>query len=1809
MAEKKFIKGLFKDTAHIDQPAGTWRHARNMVLTDTDGAVSNESGTELDGHLGINTVTGDENAKVVGAIRVDSDRQILYTVDVVNSVNPRSEIGIWENGTYTQLYNPDVAATGIDLSFNENNPIEGTFKIDSKGDLVIYWTDDLNPPRAFNVNRQLRDSTSVDNLYGIFPLNSINILNLFPHSGPVPRIEIQEDIYTGTGFKFQKAVTEGGALLTAVYYLALAYVDDDVVATNYLSVSNPISIVDEYDFTSPNTKKDGAKSGSQTSKAINWSLTNLNLNYKYIRSIVIRKMGDSTVAFKLDDLEIDPTNSITNPQIVTFSGTEGIETVSIEDVMIDTVSYDTAKTVQQLDGVLYLGNTTSSKDVGYQKYANAIELTAKTKTIPDFDKYFATADGLHTGFSYSPVNNGNVTDASNSYRYIPNIYNFRGYQRDEVYSFYIAFVLNDGSMSYAYHIPGRKSISSSNFTNYNGLDASFTQERDLAPTTVRDNYGKESKLFHFYDTTTLEPTAQTRNMQYWENASELYPNTDNYDVLDGVIVEPSLKGENVRHHHFPSNENEDFCSVKHDGDSSIISDSVYGFTNFAEIQNNHYQGQFMIGVNNILSVDQGNTNAVNTWDNPMPLQWFPAAYHIPLSPYNWTTSDIPFSGGATGQGTTFTATAPNTLMQFGNVQMRADNDNTVNRTWNMRCMRNINNTGWVTVSPSTTSMATCTSGFGCSTNVSWNYSDLRTELGDAGGCDEHVTRIGDYYPWQIPNMNPGDQVRFEYNYSGDNVKIASGAQEWATCDDDNARNNLRGKISIVNPIDISDYRDVTLTHKVKALGFELSKVKIPQDIADKVQGFRIYRSKREDKNKRILGQSVLIPMKTKFGILGLCEEAVAAGSAAGQNMGVVSDTDETFLLNDSWALHENEYVVSTQTSENNTGQAYKTFSFHDFYLLRTRSSVAAATHIKAEYVVGNYTFNGPGINQDKKMLTEIGTVKSDSGAYEVTERWGWDGNGATAQNCYPKEINSAIFLGGRYMSTGVSSSANSVISSAFTLHRPLHQKAKSYILGDSIFDGRSLGFQGKIANLAGESHLALALKDGWELPALKSRPSSGSAIDCCFGKWQDEAGPMLIGANSTDRHKSYIVNLHSYKTDVYKSIDTNELVWTGFEVLGKDDLDNFVFNAVGSPVITGGDFKTSTIKPEGIFGGDIFLSRYGIPKSVAPRDTASPSTPNKALYYHIVESTDNISLRHAESANSEYFPSNVSSNMIKNMGTEGYDYMEQDNMKYNNNYSLDSDIRPAFPLPLRDNIQTDFPTRTHRSAKNDTTSLIDNWRVFLANQFKDLPKNRGELWKLSAFNNLLYFHMEDTLFAAKGKQSMSMKDGSEAFVGSGDIFKQEPNEVIQTAYGFGGTQSQYAAISTRYGYFFIDRKSKKIFLMKDKLSEISKIGMETWFADNMLFTLEPYGVQLDNPIKGFGFHAIYDPKYKRIILTKREIQPSSIFLAELKTNYIAFNSVPSANSIWYNPNTNNFEKYISQVWTVLDWGDSKVFIQDKDGWTISYYLELGVWGSFHDYLPYIYFNTSTDFYSLTDKYNRPAWTITTPLNNHVGTTFGNAGIWKHNSDNNRGILYQENNADPVQYTDKNWKKRVDYYNFEFEFIHNETKESDTLTSSFNYTLETFNQAGVNVLQHGFTKFFLYNTFQMSANAVTLNGIEGTDLEYLINIRRVGNNWKVNHFRDMAALSTSTALYYLSTNTNVIGSINSGTLTTSSTQPMFIFDGMSKVINASYIDLAKSWDQKRKFIDKWVGIRLIYNNISNNLLNLYSTNVEVRKMHR
>ena len=1772
--DKRFLKGLFKDTSHLDQPEGTWRHARNMLLNKTEGSVSNEGGNKLAGFLeGASIKTGNQESTVVGKIEVNNDKIILFVSTRITDTTYESEIGMWEKGRYKIVYKPTVTPT-IDLNFKKGYPIEGTFKINSKGDLIVYWTDDLNPPRAFNVDRQVRAAGYVS-LYGITTLSSINLLNLFPYSGKVPTIKLGE-IFSASDPTYQTSVVTGGGLLTGAYHLALAYVDVDNVATSYLTVSPAVSIVAEFDSVRPTTKKDGDKEGTQTSKSIAWKIFDVNSDYKYIRPVVIRKMGDAIEAYRLNDIEIDLDATVTPSTVsdIVFSNLENVSPASIEDVIIDTVSYETAKTIEQLDGILYLGNLTGSKDVGFQKYANNIKVRSKIYALKEFDEYWATADGLQTGFANSPVDESNTVLEDQSYRYIPHATNYKGYQRDEIYAFYIAFIMKDGSMSYAYHIPGRAPLDGLDYSGnyYNPYGFNSVNETGEAPSHMLESYSKTAKNYQFYDITTFMPNNDTMAMQYWENQNEVYPTNENYEVWGPSDTKiGNLQGRNVRHHHFPSNENEYRCSVT--GNNSVVSATIHDFE--PAIAKSNYKGVFRRQVNTQQS--NGGWGFKEMTFTGTGETSIPAAGIVATTP-------TPFAGNI------FTATADDTTVLI-RAHLKLKNNGSANREYAVRCETNIAGGGFSLININAGTGGTGCGGQGTGGNPTFvTGTELKMQLGDQPCCDDNILDLhnsgagADNSVWTVTLPNAGDQIRFRWSTEGNNDAFivngtpsapgnwgCPGNATWTNVDNQSIFNAngsfMQFIVSIDAPTyDLNDYKDVKISQVANVLGFRLSDIHIPQKIADKVQGFRIFRAKRDHSNRTILGQSIGIPMKPHIGVIGLCQEA-ATNQSAMQNLGVLSERPEYFFNKTPWAEPAANYL-----------NGYEAISFHDFYLLRTKNSLAPATHLKIEYRTTDYTWNGPDIEQDKKMLTEIDTsnTTTSTGAYSVVERWGWDRDPNAVpipvpavsleqySNCYPQYANSAIFIGGLYR-------YGSLLSGSVELNRVLGQKAKSYIKGDSIFSAEALGFGGKVVNLGGESSIILGLADKSQLPAILSVPDNGNGMpNQFFGKNVPVSGPLLVGTvgSANSRHDSYLLNLKAYKTDVYKSIDSNELVFTGFEVKG-EDLNNFIIG--GEYNSAGADFTTDTVQKNtnsplyeldsgskgrrGVFGGDIFLSRYGFASALSPLNTETPSSPLKALYSHIVESTDNIAFRHAESKESEYFPNTPAKEMLKTVGTEKGDYTHQDNIKYNANYSTDNDIKPAFPLPVNDADQDDFPTRTHRSAKNDTTSLIDNYRIFLANQFKDLPKNRGELWKLSTFSNLLYFHMEDSLFAAKGKQSMSMKDGSEAFVGSGDIFQQDPDEVVQTSDGYGGTQSQYAALSTKYGYFFVNGKSKEIFLMQDKLQEISKLGINTWLENNMDFEIDKYSASSscvrDNSIVGFGFHSVYDPKHKRIILTKREKIPTGKFIDGwedgLKNMY-----PPIANSITLNENlcayviaTPSKNPPYTPTYEPIDFEDKSFFT--NSGWTISYYPELNVWGSFHDYIPYLYFNTSNNFYSLTDHYPRPVWSIPSPSPlsaDYYGTTFGNAGIWEHNSTMNYGVLYQENNKS--QYSDEEWKAKIEYHPFEFEIIHNELKSQSNLLFNFEYTADVYTNRGVNVLQNGFTSYFLYNSFQASGESI---------IEYLINTRYIGNSWKINNFRDMAAVVDqtgntitglnipNTSTYYMSPNPNVMGGTNVGTLTT------------------------------------------------------------------
>lgn len=1676
----KHIKGMNKDTAPVDQIEGTYRHAKNMVLNETAGAISNEPGTIKKRYsLG-------EGEVVIGAIETTKDIVVYFVV------GPNGESLIYLDdatthaGTLRLVLKTESGAlpggNDFDLKFSIDHPIEGSYKIDPDKSIIIYWTDNNVFPRSLNVTRQLKHSP--ETIYGVDPLTSpnnnyVDRINFFPHAGPVPSILVE-------------SINNGGALKSGVYYLFLAYVDQNFTQTNYVAYSLGVPIVEDLEAVLPIERYDGCPADSQTGKAISWSVSNLNTDYEYLRPIVVAKIDGITTAYRLNDVDI-----IGSGTTITFSFLEGYSASSVEEAIVDTVSYSTVKTLTQLDSIMYLGNLSGTKDIGYQKHANAIQLSTGTTRFEQFDRYEPSFDNLNNGYLETPPLD---IPKNQGYRGIDNLVNIggssnkRGYMRDEVYAFYIGFILNDGSMSYAYHIPGRKALTniSKNFI-YNGgsndnIPLLINETNNIYDAALETLTGGEGKCFHFYDFA----LADDRRTNFWENLNERYPNTDDYKVFDGLveIQNDDLRNKPIRHHRMPTNATVPAIT----GNSDDFIPPVSG-------QRRYYY--YAVG-----NIAQEGTNFDNILEGNYP-----------------GTQDLIMNGPQVSEIVQYNqwpdgpSVFPSSAVPFGS-------DDSAQDSWQNLAF----------VSNAFESVESFNQGHNgvpvnSSSDLYMNWVEAEPEVGQKGwfvwaqgtdGPDIPIYNASETY--NNSGMSPATVLDFDAGLQQLGIQqtsITSLVNERPLESTDDL-NTVNYAVFIWSELLEDSTGSGTISQSVDPLGVILDNIKIPEDIAAKIQGFRIYYAEREHSNRRVLGQDILLNTHTK-------EDANLSGCGEeGGTLGVSED----LIVAESWPVSGN----------------VREATFHDFYLLNpsiqgddgggVRKSLVPATHTTLEYKVNLLSFRGP--NTKYSFLDE----------------------GADGETLCQDDLSLTDFHIGRTYSE-IPSPLN--ISSTEHIAYPIREKCKTYLRGDSLYDGRSLGFGRRVSNLGGESSILLGFKANrtpvYDFPdAFDGVPWwNRYGIYDTFG-YEPPAAPVEVQVH----------NLQAFKTDMYLGTDTQKLIWTGFEVLG-NDLDNYLIDENGDSV-GAADHGTDLI-----YGGDTFICRHGFRATNRPEwkgeegEVASAPRDRKSLYYMLCESTDNINFRHETSKETSYFPGSPAKKMLDLKANE--DLTDVDNIKYNSDYSLGkSDVRPIIPFPLREADPVEFPNRVQRSAKADNTSLIDNYRVNLALQFKDLPRNRGSIWKLVSMNNLLFIHTEDSLFRTKGKEKLQLSDGVESFIGSGDLFSQEPDELVQTQFGYGGTQSQWVSLVTQHGYLSMDYRNRRVFLYKDKLYDISMQGMENWFDENIPFALEQYGLpaNFDNPIAGLGFHSMYDEKYDRILLTKRDLKPTNLMLTQLASALPVITAAltplirwsPDDNAFVVTNSNNSFK-------TILDWNDTDYF--EPVGWTISFdpNPQINAWASFHDYIPY--------------KYSRTKDVLTS-------FKIGNSNIWKHEGESNRGNFYD-----------------IDYPS-EFEFIFNEAKDKDKVFYSFGYMVDVFDLSKVLIHDHGFSSFYVYDTHQLSGEQ---------SIEYLINTRRVGNGWKINKFRDLARLVVNLSEHYTGPfnggNYGLPGVTVAGTQTgnvqTTDLITMFNVDGMQETINTNFIDTNKVWHKQRKFTDKWLGVRLKYDNYTKKLINLYTTEVSSKIFYR
>ena len=169
------------------------------------------------------------------------------------------------------------------------------------------------------------------------------------------------------------------------------------------------------------------------------------------------------------------------------------------------------------------------------------------------------------------------------------------------------------------------------------------------------------------------------------------------------------------------------------------------------------------------------------------------------------------------------------------------------------------------------------------------------------------------------------------------------------------------------------------------------------------------------------------------------------------------------------------------------------------------------------------------------------------------------------------------------------------------------------------------------------------------------------------------------------------------------------------------------------------------------------------------------------------------------------------------------------------------------------------------------------------------------------------------------------KDGVQAYLGNPMLFSGTPPiDLSETDSGYGGSQHQFL-LKTEFGHIYIDAKRGQVLLMRGTQAEdLADKGMDKWFSKNLPFNILNINndIPIDNTFLNLGILGVYDPFYKRLIITKLDY--------EAKKPGITY--------------SDNKFKFAGQEINVLN---SEYFYNRS--WTLSYSFITQSWISFHSF--------------------------------------------------------------------------------------------------------------------------------------------------------------------------------------------------------------------------------------------------------------------
>jgi len=410
-----FSKGIYTHARPINTPPGYYSDAENIR---TSGASRrSEEGTSL--------TSVPSNIKIWGTCVIGDETIIL------GEASGKSVIGsLTREGTWSALVHR--LGTNV-LQINGPTQVEG--RKNWAGERVIYFANSTGA-RRINLDVEMpAGDTDFDKITSLFL-----------------EYDLPKVTYVGE--------RTTGQLTTGVYQLAARLLTDSGAATSFGINTNPIPVV-QSSLQSARQDVVGNPPQTQTSKSVEVQISNIDTSFKYVQLGILTYVGDSNTPVFTVTNRIT-TNGASSLNYTYRGAPDDSENITTGDFVASGIQYSTGEFVAQKDGTLLLGSPAEQElpDIDWNRVAQGITAKYTIKEIPYAENISCTAENFDDIENYSLIETSS-SSMDQGYKNPVTCELYKGYRRDEVYSFTFTPVFTSGVHGPTVHIPAPHSSNTS----------------------------------------------------------------------------------------------------------------------------------------------------------------------------------------------------------------------------------------------------------------------------------------------------------------------------------------------------------------------------------------------------------------------------------------------------------------------------------------------------------------------------------------------------------------------------------------------------------------------------------------------------------------------------------------------------------------------------------------------------------------------------------------------------------------------------------------------------------------------------------------------------------------------------------------------------------------------------------------------------------------------------------------------------------------------------------------------------------------------------------------------------------------------------------------------------------------------------------------------------------------------------------------------------------------------------------------------------------------------------------------------------